>query len=98
MSTIWRWARRNSGSRSASFAIRVAAAMRSGRGPLARQLRARGDAYPHAPAAGLGDWSTYRKIARIAAKLDAQVLHGHGAKGGAYARLAGRRLKREHRT
>jgi glycosyltransferase involved in cell wall biosynthesis len=43
---------------------------------------------------GLGDWGTTRKIARLAAKLEADVLHGHGAKGGAYARLAARKLKR----
>ena len=47
--------------------------------------------------AGFGDWATYRKIAKIAAKADVQVLHGHGAKGGAYARLAGRKLKRARR-
>lgn len=44
---------------------------------------------------GLGDLSTYGKVARLAAKFDVDVLHGHGAKGGAYARLAGRRLKRK---
>jgi glycosyltransferase involved in cell wall biosynthesis len=47
--------------------------------------------------AGFGDWRTYRKIAKLAAKLDVHVLHGHGAKGGAYARLAARRLKRKGR-
>jgi glycosyltransferase involved in cell wall biosynthesis len=44
---------------------------------------------------GFGDWNTTRKIARLAAKLNVDVLHGHGAKGGAYARLAGRKLKRK---
>jgi glycosyltransferase involved in cell wall biosynthesis len=44
---------------------------------------------------GFGDWRTTGKIARLAAKLGADVLHGHGGKGGAYARLAGRRLKRK---
>lgn len=44
---------------------------------------------------GFGDWRTTGKITRLAAKLGADVLHGHGAKGGAYARLAGRRLKRK---
>ncbi|HEX9752826.1 MAG TPA: glycosyltransferase family 4 protein, partial [Methyloceanibacter sp.] len=44
---------------------------------------------------GFGDWRTTRKITRLAAKLGADVLHGHGAKGGAYARLAGRKLKRK---
>lgn len=43
----------------------------------------------------LSDWRTTRKITRLAAKLQADVLHGHGAKGGAYARLAGRKLKRK---
>jgi glycosyltransferase involved in cell wall biosynthesis len=44
---------------------------------------------------GFGDWTTTRRIARLAAKLRVDVLHGHGAKGGAYARLAARRLKRK---
>ena len=44
---------------------------------------------------GFGDWRVTGKITRLAAKLGADVLHGHGAKGGAYARLAGRRLKRK---
>lgn len=47
--------------------------------------------------AGFGDWRSYRQIAKLAAKLDVHVLHGHGAKGGAYARLAARRLKRKKR-
>jgi glycosyltransferase involved in cell wall biosynthesis len=47
---------------------------------------------------GLGDWHTYRKIAKIARKLEVDVLHGHGAKGGAYARLAGRRLRKRKGT
>jgi glycosyltransferase involved in cell wall biosynthesis len=44
---------------------------------------------------GFGDWTTTRKVARLAAKLEVDVLHGHGAKGGAYARLAARKLKRK---
>jgi len=44
---------------------------------------------------GLGDWRTTRQVARLAAKLNIDVLHGHGAKGGAYARLAGHKLKRK---
>jgi glycosyltransferase involved in cell wall biosynthesis len=44
---------------------------------------------------GFGDWRTTGKITRLAAKLGVDVLHGHGAKGGAYARLAGRKLKRK---
>ncbi len=47
--------------------------------------------------AGFGDWRTYRRIAKLAAKLDVDVLHGHGAKGGAYARLAARKLKRRRK-
>jgi glycosyltransferase involved in cell wall biosynthesis len=44
---------------------------------------------------GFGDWRATAKIRRVAAKLGADVLHGHGAKGGAYARLAARKLKRK---
>lgn len=43
---------------------------------------------------GLGDAMAYRQIAAIAAKGDYDVIHGHGAKGGAYARLAGRKVSR----
>jgi glycosyltransferase involved in cell wall biosynthesis len=46
---------------------------------------------------GLGDWRAYREVARFASGLGVDVLHGHGAKGGAYARLAGRTLKRKGR-
>ena len=35
-----------------------------------------------------GDFTAYRRLKRLAASLDVDVLHGHGAKGGAYARLA----------
>jgi glycosyltransferase involved in cell wall biosynthesis len=45
--------------------------------------------------ASFGDWQITRKIARLAAKLGVDVLHGHGAKGGAYARLACGKLKRK---
>jgi glycosyltransferase involved in cell wall biosynthesis len=41
---------------------------------------------------GLGDLAAVRAVRRHAAKLDLDVLHGHGAKGGAYARLAARSL------
>jgi len=44
---------------------------------------------------GIRDWQVTGKITRLGAKLGVDVLHGHGAKGGAYARLAGRRLKRK---
>lgn len=37
---------------------------------------------------GLGDWTATRGVTRIAADIGAGVIHGHGAKGGAYARLA----------
>lgn len=40
-----------------------------------------------------GDFQAYRRVKRLAASLDVDVLHGHGAKGGAYARLAARALK-----
>ena len=47
---------------------------------------------------GSGDFSAVRAVRAHAATLDLDVLHGHGAKGGAYARLAacalsGRRVK-----
>ena len=44
---------------------------------------------------GLGDWRSYRKVKQLASRLAVDVLHGHGAKGGAYARLAARGLKRK---
>ena len=50
---------------------------------------------PMARHLGFGDWRTTRKIAKLAAKLGVDVLHGHGAKGGTYARLAGKKLKRK---
>jgi glycosyltransferase involved in cell wall biosynthesis len=36
----------------------------------------------------LSDWSCLRAVERRAAEVGANVLHGHGAKGGVYARLA----------
>ena len=42
---------------------------------------------------GLADIGAAAAIARLAASLAPELLHGHGAKGGVYARLAGRRLK-----
>jgi len=47
---------------------------------------------------GLNDWHVYRKIAKLGRKLELDVLHGHGAKGGAYARLAGRSLRKKRGT
>jgi glycosyltransferase involved in cell wall biosynthesis len=41
---------------------------------------------------GLGDASTLRSVIKIGRALDLDILHGHGAKGGAYARLAKTRL------
>lgn len=41
---------------------------------------------------GLGDLAAVAAVRRHAAKLNLDVLHGHGAKGGAYARLAARSL------
>ncbi len=37
---------------------------------------------------GPGDWKPVLHTMRRAAAVQADVLHGHGAKGGAYARLA----------
>jgi glycosyltransferase involved in cell wall biosynthesis len=44
---------------------------------------------------GFGDWRATGQITKLGAKLGVDVLHGHGAKGGAYARLAARRLRRK---
>ncbi len=46
---------------------------------------------------GLGDAAACRAVADAARRLQADVLHGHGAKGGAYARIATRILKFEGR-
>ena len=43
---------------------------------------------------GLRDVTACRSVRRIARDMEAQILHGHGAKGGAYARLAAHALKR----
>lgn len=48
-------------------------------------------AMPRTP--GFGDLPATRFVAKIAGDTEAQVLHGHGAKGGAYARLAGLMIK-----
>ena len=37
---------------------------------------------------GFGDLSVSRSVYRLSRALKADILHGHGAKGGAYARLA----------
>lgn len=49
---------------------------------------------PMARQPGPGDWRAIRRVTRRAAETGADVLHGHGAKGGAYGRLAARTLKR----
>lgn len=46
---------------------------------------------------GLGDVRATSFTADLAARLGVDVLHGHGAKGGAYARLASRKLKGQRR-
>jgi glycosyltransferase involved in cell wall biosynthesis len=43
---------------------------------------------------GLGDYTALMATQKLAKDLKIDVLHGHGAKGGAYARLAATRLKR----
>ena len=48
---------------------------------------------PMARNPGPGDIQAVRATASLATRLGVDVLHGHGAKGGAYARLAGRTLK-----
>ncbi|ODT67681.1 MAG: hypothetical protein ABS75_23205 [Pelagibacterium sp. SCN 63-23] len=44
--------------------------------------------YPMPRLFGGGDLTTPLAIARLAGRLDVDVIHGHGAKGGFYARLA----------
>ncbi|HPG88432.1 MAG TPA: glycosyltransferase family 4 protein [Hyphomicrobium sp.] len=44
---------------------------------------------------GLGDFQAYRTVYKHATPLNFDILHGHGAKGGAYARLAARALTRD---
>ena len=44
---------------------------------------------------GLGDWQAVRSVLQHARQLNLDVLHGHGAKGGAYARLSARSLKKQ---
>lgn len=43
---------------------------------------------------GLRDFTAYRAVRRFALNTGANILHGHGAKGGAYARLAAASLRR----
>ena len=44
---------------------------------------------------GFSDYAAARTVTAHARGLKLDVLHGHGAKGGAYARLAARQVKRE---
>lgn len=44
------------------------------------------------------DYTAFRAVKKFAIDADAQILHGHGAKGGAYARLAASSLKRSKRN
>lgn len=44
---------------------------------------------------GLHDLTACWAVRRIASDAQAHILHGHGAKGGAYARLAAHKLKRK---
>lgn len=55
---------------------------------IAPQLRLGLSLIPMSRQPGIGDGATVRKVVKIARALDLDVLHGHGAKGGAYARLA----------
>lgn len=52
------------------------------------QLRLGLSLIPMSRQPGLGDLKAVASVTRIARALDLDVLHGHGAKGGAYARLA----------
>lgn len=45
---------------------------------------------------GLGDLAAARRVRDLACSLRADIVHGHGAKGGAYARLAARTLTRRN--
>ncbi len=75
---------------------------RTGGDEIAVQLGRLGDncalrltRFPMSRQPGFGDSRTVAKITKLASELGVDVLHGHGAKGGAYARLAGRKLKRK---
>jgi glycosyltransferase involved in cell wall biosynthesis len=49
--------------------------------------------FPMHRAPSLTDFTVARSVRDVARATRADILHGHGAKGGAYARLAGRKLK-----
>ncbi len=42
----------------------------------------------------VSDYTAFRAVKKFAIEANAQILHGHGAKGGAYARLAAASLKK----
>ncbi|WP_244534695.1 glycosyltransferase family 4 protein [Hyphomicrobium sp. CS1GBMeth3] len=54
---------------------------------IAPKLRLGLSLIPMSRQPGLGDLAALRSVVRIARTLEPDVLHGHGAKGGAYARL-----------
>lgn len=54
---------------------------------IAPRLRLGLSLIPMSRQPGLGDLAALRRIVKIARALDLDILHGHGAKGGAYARL-----------
>ena len=47
---------------------------------------------------GFGDVQAYRQLVGLCTNTTIDVLHGHGAKGGAYARLAARQIKKNQPT
>jgi len=61
--------------------------------PVAERLRLGVTRIPMGRWPGLGDAAASRAVAHLARAKNAHVLHGHGAKGGAYARLAARLLR-----
>lgn len=54
---------------------------------IAPKLRLGLSLIPMSRQPGLGDLAAVRRVVKIARALDVDILHGHGAKGGAYARL-----------
>lgn len=51
--------------------------------------------FPMSRLPGPGDLAVAARVVALARQWRPDVLHGHGAKGGAYARLAGTRLRRD---
>ena len=82
--------------------VGVVCDLRTGGDEIAVQLGRLGDncalgltRFPMSRQPGFGDSRTVAKITKLASELGVDVLHGHGVEGGAYARLAGRKLKRK---